>query len=78
MIRTGVAEGPDPGDGARAALAWMTWPRNIAEAYDKLVAETIEVSKTGKPGPLVYASHTVERQPPPGSARTVRSLCTPT
>jgi quinol monooxygenase YgiN len=34
-----------------------------AEAYDKLVAETIEKIKTDEPGTLVYASHTVEGQP---------------
>jgi hypothetical protein len=28
-----------------------------------LVAETIEAIKTGEPGTLVYASHTVEGQP---------------
>ena len=31
-----------------------------AEAYDKLVAETIEAIKTDEPGTLVYASHLVE------------------
>ena len=34
-----------------------------AEAYDKLVAETIEAIKADEPGTLVYASHTVEGQP---------------
>ena len=34
-----------------------------AEAYDKLVAETIEAIKTDEPGTLVYASHIVEGQP---------------
>src|SRR5271166_557791 len=34
-----------------------------AEAYDKLVAETIEAIKANEPGTLVYASHTVEGQP---------------
>ena len=34
-----------------------------AEAYDQLVVETIEAIKTGEPGTLVYASHTVEGQP---------------
>jgi quinol monooxygenase YgiN len=34
-----------------------------AEAYDKLVAETIEAIKTGEPGTLVYASHLVDGQP---------------
>ena len=34
-----------------------------AEAYDKLVAETIEAIKTNEPGTLVYASRTVEGQP---------------
>ena len=28
-----------------------------AEAYDQLVAETIEAIKTNEPGTLVYASH---------------------
>ena len=34
-----------------------------AEAYDRLVAETIEVIKTAEPGTLVYASHLVDGQP---------------
>ncbi len=34
-----------------------------AQAYDQLVAETIEHIKTGEPGTLVYASHLVEGQP---------------
>ena len=34
-----------------------------AEAYDRLVAETIEAIKTDEPGTLVYASHLVEGQP---------------
>jgi len=34
-----------------------------AEAYDRLVAETIEAIKTYEPGTLVYASHLVEGQP---------------
>jgi quinol monooxygenase YgiN len=34
-----------------------------AEAYDRLVAETIEAIKTGEPGTLVYASHLVDGQP---------------
>ena len=34
-----------------------------AQAYDQLVAETIEAIKTGEPGTLVYASHLVEGQP---------------
>jgi quinol monooxygenase YgiN len=33
------------------------------QAYDQLVAETIEAIKTGEPGTLVYASHMVEGQP---------------
>ena len=33
-----------------------------AEAYDKLVAETIEAIKTNEPGTRVYASHLVEGQ----------------
>jgi quinol monooxygenase YgiN len=34
-----------------------------AQAYDRLVAETIEAIKTGEPGTLVYASHLVDGQP---------------
>jgi quinol monooxygenase YgiN len=34
-----------------------------AEAYDRLVAETIEAIKSGEPGTLVYASHLVDGQP---------------
>jgi quinol monooxygenase YgiN len=34
-----------------------------AEAYDRLVAETVEAIKTHEPGTLVYASHVVEGQP---------------
>jgi quinol monooxygenase YgiN len=34
-----------------------------AEAYDQLVAETVEAIKADEPGTLVYASHTVEGQP---------------
>ena len=34
-----------------------------AEAYDRLVAETLEGIETGEPGTLVYASHLVEGQP---------------
>ena len=34
-----------------------------AEAYDKLVAQTIEAIKANEPGTLVYASHLVEGQP---------------
>jgi quinol monooxygenase YgiN len=34
-----------------------------AEAYDRLVAETIEGIKANEPGTLVYASHLVEGQP---------------
>lgn len=34
-----------------------------AEAYDRLVAETIEAIKASEPGTLVYASHLVEGQP---------------
>jgi quinol monooxygenase YgiN len=34
-----------------------------AEAYDRLVAETVEGIKDGEPGTLVYASHLVEGQP---------------
>jgi quinol monooxygenase YgiN len=34
-----------------------------AEAYDRLVAETIEAIKTDEPGTLVYASHTVDGEP---------------
>jgi quinol monooxygenase YgiN len=34
-----------------------------AEAYDRLVAETIEQIKINEPGTIVYASHTVKDQP---------------
>ena len=34
-----------------------------AEAYDRLVAETIEQIKLHEPGTIVYASHTVKDQP---------------
>jgi quinol monooxygenase YgiN len=34
-----------------------------AQAYDRLVAETVEQIKTGEPGTLVYAVHTVKDQP---------------
>ena len=34
-----------------------------AEAYDRLVAETVEGIKADEPGTLVYAVHTVEGQP---------------
>src|SRR5262249_60166096 len=34
-----------------------------AEAYDRLVAETIEAIKASEPGTLVYASHLVDGQP---------------
>jgi quinol monooxygenase YgiN len=34
-----------------------------AEAYDRLVAETVQGIKDGEPGTLVYASHLVEGQP---------------
>jgi quinol monooxygenase YgiN len=34
-----------------------------AEAYDRLVAETIEAIEANEPGTLVYASHRVEGQP---------------
>jgi len=34
-----------------------------AEAYDRLVAETVEAIKANEPGTIVYASHTVEGQP---------------
>ena len=34
-----------------------------AEAYDRLVAETVEGIKAAEPGTLVYASHRVEGQP---------------
>src|SRR5260370_11524500 len=34
-----------------------------AQAYDRLVAETIEAIKTDEPGTLVYASHLVDGQP---------------
>ena len=34
-----------------------------AEAYDGLVAETIEAIRADEPGTLVYASHLVDGQP---------------
>ncbi len=34
-----------------------------AQAYDRLVAETVEAIKASEPGTLVYASHVVEGQP---------------
>lgn len=34
-----------------------------AEAYDRLVAETIDAIRANEPGTLVYASHLVEGQP---------------
>src|ERR1035441_4477302 len=34
-----------------------------AEAYDRLVAETVEAIRANEPGPLVYASHLVDGQP---------------
>ena len=34
-----------------------------AEAYDRLVAETVEAIKANEPGTLIYASHLVEGQP---------------
>ena len=34
-----------------------------AEAYDRLVAETIEGIRANEPGTLVYAAHTVEGEP---------------
>jgi quinol monooxygenase YgiN len=34
-----------------------------AEAYDRLVAETVEAIKDGEPGTLVYACHLVQGQP---------------
>jgi quinol monooxygenase YgiN len=34
-----------------------------AQAYDRLVAETIEAIRTDEPGTLVYASHLVDGQP---------------
>jgi quinol monooxygenase YgiN len=34
-----------------------------AEAYDRLVAETIKAIKANEPGTLVYASHFVKDQP---------------
>lgn len=34
-----------------------------AEAYDRLVAETIEAIKADEPGTLVYASHLVDGEP---------------
>ena len=37
--------------------------QSSAEAYDRLVAETVEAIKVNEPGTLVYASHLVEGQP---------------
>jgi quinol monooxygenase YgiN len=34
-----------------------------AEAYDKLVAETIDAIKANEPGTLVYTSHLVDGEP---------------
>ena len=34
-----------------------------AEAYDRLVAETVEGIRASEPGTLVYASHLVQGQP---------------
>jgi quinol monooxygenase YgiN len=34
-----------------------------AQAYDRLVAETVEAIKASEPGTLVYACHLVEGQP---------------
>ena len=34
-----------------------------AEAYDRLVAETVEGIKASEPGTLVYTAHLVEGQP---------------
>jgi quinol monooxygenase YgiN len=34
-----------------------------AEAYDRLVAETVEAIRASEPGTLVYASHLVDGQP---------------
>jgi quinol monooxygenase YgiN len=34
-----------------------------AEAYDRLVAETVEQIKAHEPGTLIYAVHTVKDQP---------------
>ena len=34
-----------------------------AEAYDRLVAETVEAIKANEPGTLVYASHLVDGKP---------------
>ena len=34
-----------------------------AEAYDRLVAETVEAIRANEPGTLVYASHLVDGQP---------------
>ena len=34
-----------------------------AEAYDRLVAETVEGIKANEPGTLVYVSHLVDGQP---------------
>jgi quinol monooxygenase YgiN len=34
-----------------------------AEAYDRLVAETVEAIKAHEPGTLIYAAHTVRDHP---------------
>jgi len=34
-----------------------------AEAYDRLVAETIEAIRANEPGTIVYASHLVDDEP---------------
>ena len=70
--------GPESDCGS-GRLAWRhaTWRRLMfglcvrftckdeasAEAYDRLVAETVEAIKAGEPGTLVYATHLVEGQP---------------
>jgi quinol monooxygenase YgiN len=58
-----------------------------AEAYDRLVAETVEAVKTGEPGTLVYAAHLVDGQPlqrifyelyrDEAHSRSMRQRCTP-
>ena len=40
-----------------------------AEAYDRLVAETVEGIKVHEPGTLIYAVHEVQGQPLQGRAR---------
>ena len=57
-----------PGDMEEAAMfglcvRFTCKDETSADAYDRLVAETVEAIKTGEPGTLVYASHLVDGQP---------------